>query len=309
MKDVEWLGGLDLPLLASEGGDPALQALEFVRNHGDLSYNQKNLLLNSFPITTLERLLSTREVRELIGVEVVGRKLSTGLPANEIIKPLRRMVLDLVEKKINVSQLKNKAAQTAYIQGLDSADKPDLSKKGQSAPIEDIREGDFKQKSGKPHQPKRKVTDPSERKTVIPSRLRLNIQDPKVATIFKELKGLKVEEFRNACAVLLRVFLELSVDAYMGTNNLPRKFKDKGGQLRDKTLQIKVEEVIEHLVNVKGCERKDLKSVSRGLSVPHSPFNIDLLHDYVHNRFVTPQAKSLLEAWNDAHPFFEQVWS
>lgn len=218
------------------------------------------------------------------------------------------MVLDLVEKKINVSQLKNKVAQTAYVQGFDSADKPDLSKKGASIPIENIREGDFKQKPGKARQTKRRVTDPSDRKTVIPPKLRLNVQDPKVATIFKELKGIKAEDFRNACAVLLRVFLELSVDAYMATNGIQQKFKDTGGQLRDKSLKTKTEEVINHLVNAKGCDRKDFRSISRGLSVVHGPFNIDLLNDYVHNRFVTPQAKSLIEAWNDAQPFFEKVW-
>ncbi|WP_090896117.1 hypothetical protein [Candidatus Nitrospira nitrificans] len=143
---VGWSG---LAASRFRGGDPALQALEFVRTYGNLSDNQKHLLINSFPITTLERLLSTREVRELIGLEVVSRKLSTSLPADEIIKPLRRMVLDLVEKKINVSQLKNKVAQTTYIQGFDSSDKPDLSKKGASTPIEDIRGGDFQQKPGK----------------------------------------------------------------------------------------------------------------------------------------------------------------
>ena len=302
---VPWSG---LATSRFKGGDPALQALEFVRNYGNLSDTQKHLLINSFPITTLDRLLSTREVRDLIGVDVVGRKLSTVLPAEEIIKPLRRMVLDLVEKKINVSQLKNKVAQTAYVLGFDSADKPDLSKKGASIPIENIREGDFKQKPGKARQTKRRVTDPSDRKTVIPPRLRLNVQDPKIATIFKELKGIKAEDFRNACAVLLRVFLELSVDAYMVTNGIQQKFKDTGGQLRDKSLKTKTEEVINHLVNMKGCDRKDFRSISRGLSVAHGPFNIDLLNDYVHNRFVTPQAKSLIEAWNDAQPFFEKVW-
>lgn len=95
----------------------------------------------------------------------------------------------------------------------------------------------------------------------------------------------------------------------MEANRIQRKFKDKGGQFRDKTLQVKVEEVVNHLVDEKGCERKNFKSVSRGLNVTHSPFSIDLLHDYVHNRFVTPQPQSLIEAWNDAQPFFEQVWA
>ena len=65
--------------------------------------------------------------------------------------------------------------------------------------------------------------------------------------IFKELKGLRVEDSRNACAALLRVLLELSVDAYMGANEMQSKFKDKDGQFRDKKLQNKVEEVVNHL--------------------------------------------------------------
>lgn len=88
-------------------------------------------------------MLSTREVRDLIGVEVVGKKLSTGLPADEIIKPLRRMVLDLVEKRINVSRLKNKVAQTAYVRAFHKSDKPDLSKKGSLNPIDSIHRDDF----------------------------------------------------------------------------------------------------------------------------------------------------------------------
>ncbi|NOS77620.1 MAG: hypothetical protein HOP35_06710 [Nitrospira sp.] len=194
---VGWSG---LAASRFRGGDPALQALEFVRNYGNLSDNQKHLLIHSFPITTLERLLSTREVRKLIGVEIVDKKLSTELPADEIIKPLKRMVLDLVEKKFNVTKLKNKAAQTEYVQNFDSVDRPDFSKKGQAIPIENIREGDFKQKPGTTRQTKRKLSDPSDRKTVIPSKLRLNVLDPKVAMIFKELKGLNLETLARSCS-------------------------------------------------------------------------------------------------------------
>ena len=57
-----------------------------------------------------------------------------------------------------------------------------------------------------------------------------------------------------------------------------------------------------------GANRKDFLSVSRGLSVSNSPFSIDLLHAYVHNRFVTPKSDDLIAAWDDAQPFFEQLW-
>jgi len=290
-----------------KGGEPALQALEFVRNYGQLTDAQKHLLANSFPITTLDRLLATRAVRDLIGLDIIGKKLSTTLPADEVIKPLKRMVLDLVEKRVNVRQLNNKAAQTAYIQGFQNTDKPDHKKKGAPTTIEDFREADFK-KSWKHNAGSRaRVMDPSDRRTVIPARLRLNIQDAKIATIYKELRGMKVEDCRNACAVPLRVFLELSADAYMANHQIPTKIEVKG-QWKDKNLKTKVADVIDHLVNVGGRDRRDFTSVARGLSVQSSPFSIELLNDYVHNRFVTPQAKSLIEAWNDAQPFFQQVW-
>ncbi len=289
------------------GGDAALQALDFVTNYGNLSDDQKRLIDNTFPITTLDRLLSTREIRDLVGVEVAERKLRTGLPADELIKPLKRMVLDLAGKKVNVSQLKNKTEQIAYVQGFDTASKPDLSKKGAVRAVEDIHGAEFKAKRA-PQQTKRSILDPSARKTIVPSRTRLNIGDSKVAAIFKELKGLKIEDFPNAAAVLLRVFLELSVDCYLDANSIPQRYKTQQNKMVDKTLKQKVKDVVDHLVNKEGCDKRDFVGVTRALSVDHSPLYIDLLHAYLHNRFVTPKTRDLTSAWDDAQRFFERIW-
>jgi hypothetical protein len=86
------------------GRDPALQALDFVRQHAELTDEEKTVLAGKFPITTLDRLLSTPAIREKIGVEIRDDKLLTALPAGEAIKALKRMVLDLAEKKINVKR-------------------------------------------------------------------------------------------------------------------------------------------------------------------------------------------------------------
>jgi len=91
------------------GKDPALQALAFVARHGALTDQQKAALESQFPITTLDRLLSSREVRSRLGFDVKSGKLVSGLPPEEAMKPLRQMVLDLAEGRKNVSQLKNKA--------------------------------------------------------------------------------------------------------------------------------------------------------------------------------------------------------
>ena len=302
---VAWSG---LAASRFRGTDPALQALEFVRAHGNLSDDQRESLIDNFPITTLDRLLSSREVRKRIGVEVRNRKLSSGLPAEELMKALRRMVLDLAEKTVNVSQLKNSTQQIAYIESLDSASRPDLSKVGVIRAVENIQSDEFK---AKPKRVQRGTPrDPSERRTVIPRGWKLSVGDSKVASIFKELRGLRVDEYPNAIAVLLRVFLELSVDYYMDSNSLVLKYKDpKSNKVVEKSLKKKIAEVVEHLIKVKGFDRKDFAGVTRGLSVEHSPLYVDLLHAYLHNRFVTPKTRDLTGALDDARRFFEGIWA
>lgn len=302
---VDWSG---LATSRFRGTDPALQALEFVSTYGNLTDEQKRVLAEHFPITTLDRLLSSREVRKRLGVEVKNQKLCSGLPPEELIKPLRRIILDLAEKTINVSQLKNSAQQIEYVDALDIKSKPDLSQAGAVRAIESIQGYEFKVKPTRAARNAQRNL--SERKTIVPRATRLNIQDSKIASIFRELRSLRIDQHPNAIAVLLRVFLELSIDHYMDFHSLPLRFKDeKNNKVIDKPLKRKLGEVIDHLVKAKGCEKKDFVGVTRALSVEHSPLSIDLLHAYVHNRFVTPKTHDLIGAWDDASRFFESLWS
>jgi len=288
------------------GTDPALQALEFVRTYGNLTDAQKEATGNSFPITTLDRLLATPDVRKRIGVEIKNRKLYSALPPEELMKPLRRIVLDLAQKTVRVGQLMKKDQQTDYIDKLNKSDKPSLSKRGTVRAVENIRETEFKAKPARAKD--RKKPDPADRRVLVPRGTKLNITDNKTAEIMKELRRLKVDDVPHAIAVLLRVFFELSVDHYMDSNKLPLRFTDPKGNKRDKSLKSKTHEVIGHLVAHGGVERKDLFGVERGVGDSKSPLFIDLLHSYLHNRFVTPKARELLGAWNDAQRFFESIW-
>lgn len=303
---VSWSG---IAASRFRGGDPALQALEFVKAYGNLGERQKELLERNFPITTLDRLLSTREVRDLIGAEVKDRKLRSGLPPDELMKALKRMVLDLAEKNVNVSNLKNRDEQVRYVGSFRAEHKPDLSKIGNIRAIEDINSSEFKPTAGRQAKAKRGTVDPSERRTLVPRNAKLSVQDNKIAGIYREIKALKVEEFPNAAAVLLRVFLELSVDYYMDANGIPLRFKDtRNNQMHEKTLKQKVQEVVNDLVQKKGCNKKDFAGVTRALSIEHSPLYIDLLHAYLHNRFVIPKPRELKSAWDEAQRFFEKIW-
>src|SRR5450755_1735892 len=100
---VDWSG---LAAARFRKRDPGLQALDFVLEHGDLTSEVKEQIERDFPISTLERLLATPTVRNATGFDIKDNKLETELPADEALKPLKRMVLDLATDVINVTKVK-----------------------------------------------------------------------------------------------------------------------------------------------------------------------------------------------------------
>jgi len=194
------------------GNDPALQALDFVRQHGVLSEEQRDLLDDRFPITTLDRLLSTPAVRKQIGLEIRDGKLMTSLPAEEVLKPLRSIVLDLAEKKVNVTKLKLRDQQIDYV--THRIEGADIGKRsGTARPLERIDESDFPVPSSKA--PAKKAQRATPRTKIVPKHCRLNVTNAKTDEIYMELRTMRLDTFPNAIAVMLRVFIENSVDHYM----------------------------------------------------------------------------------------------
>jgi len=218
-----------------------------VRQHGKLTDDQRKLLEGRFPITTLDRLLSTPAVRAKIGFEIKDTELLTTLPADEPIKPLRRLVLDLAEKAVNVTKLKLKTQQVDYISKLAAVDVPDLKKKGATTQaVRDFTQKDFA--SPAPVKPKKPKTTPkTPRTTVVAKTCRLSIANPKIEEIYEELRRLQLKKHPHAIAVPLRVFLETSVDHFMTQSSLSLTFPTANGP-KDKSLKKKVDETIKHMV-------------------------------------------------------------
>lgn len=213
---VNWSG---VATARFRGNDPALQALDFVLKHGGFSEDEKAEAIDSFPISTFDRLLSTPAVRDIIGVEIVNGKLLTGLPLDEILRPLQRVVRDLATTVVTVTNLKRQPQMVAYVDGLGS-DLPDLSKlTTTTVAVEDLRPqkeptGDLSgargdstaDGGGTPPSRKQTKRRTPERKTLIDRTSRLNVTNAKVAEIEKELRTLTFSEYPHAISVLLRVF-------------------------------------------------------------------------------------------------------
>jgi hypothetical protein len=136
----------------------------------------------------------------------------------------------------------------------------------------------------------------------------LRVTNAKAQEIYDELKSLQLAHHKHAISVLLRVFLEISVDHRLGVIGSKTTFIDpKSGRELDKNLQSKVKECVDDFV-AKGANAKEFSAVSRALSVSTSPMSTQTLHSYVHNLFATPIQADLTAAWDNAKPLFDRIW-
>lgn len=297
---VRWSG---VATARFRGEDPALQAIELVIKSGLLGSEDLALVSSlSFPITTLRRLLESRGVKDFLGVEVKNNKLLSGLPADELVKPLKRMALDLARGDVTVTGLKLKGQQLAYVNNFPVGDRPNLNKAGSMRPVQDITPDEFRKKDGGGVERKKRNLAP-DRPNVVPKQHKCPISDSKANEIYHELRKLRVEDTPHGCAVLLRVFLELTTDRYCEHVMIPIK-KDN----HDKSLARKVEEACDDLVKADKIKKGAVLSLRRGIHQEHSPLSATLLNAYVHNVFTKPSPRELRNAWDHAAPFFDKVW-
>jgi hypothetical protein len=179
-----------------------------------------------------------------------------------------------------------------------------LSRKtGTLLPVEGITDKDFPAKpSGAPRRARAPRT--AARTSVVPKSCKLDVTTAKIAGIYGELRILQLSKH----GVLLRVFLEMSVDDYLERAGIALAAKDlKSGHTREKKLKEKVKETIAHMV-ANGAVERDFKGVETAMNDPLNPFSIDTLHAYIHNRFFTPTDTHLVTGWDNTQRFFEKIW-
>lgn len=230
-----------------DGKPPAIQVLDLVSERAGLSAAESAAITDSFPVSTLERFLEDKAVRSELGLEIKNGQVTTKLPADEVARPLKKIVLDLATKKTRVGSLMKTGDMLAYLKKeVGSTNLPDMTKALSSErSLEEIPVSEF---SRVRTPTRRRKPDPSDRREVVPKNCKLNVADNRLADIYKELRTLKLDDARNAIAVLLRVFLELSVDHFLESKKIPLKFKAHGGRDQWKTLDKKLSETVDALV-------------------------------------------------------------
>lgn len=275
-----------------------LQAIDFLKNCGDKTLISK---LPKVSITNLERLLSDKNIQEVIGIRVKDGILETDLLKEEIHKGLIKIVHDIVDKKIKVKDIYTKDDRKKYIEKhFTDQFIPNKSKLSEST----WQLGAFGQQGQVKKAKRRAIPLSTSRENIIPRDCVLSIKEPKSNAIYMELKDLVVDNLINAGAVLLRVFIELSVDAFSDKNRLSLKDK-KGNALK---LNQKVQQVVNHMLSNGIANKLELKGIQVAVSNKNNVLSIDTFHSYVHNRHFSPIANDIKTTWDNIQIFMKKLW-
>jgi hypothetical protein len=223
-------------------------------------------------------------------------------PVSEVAKGLSRVVDDLLTKKVHVPDIYTADQRRTYAANLPSTDLPKASSTlADLARLDDLTTGAAPAK--KPPTKRRRRPKPKIRTSLIPKECVLDIDLPRINAIYLELLDLSVEKNPNATSVLLRVFVELSVDAYL--TGIGSKDQDLKKSLAEKIIAAakslrkagKINEALEKAM-------KKVASSSTILSPKTTTFN-----QYVHNYYVHPSPTDLRAQWDELQPFIVAIWS
>lgn len=266
------------------------QALDYLQTLGLVAPEKRQ----SVPAASYKRLLGTPEVRDKLGIDWQnGRLMILGEPAR-VGKALLYVAEDLASKRVKTEKIYTREQRIAYANALPTR----VVVKPKSGTAKPANNGSTK-RTAKANQ-KHKRAKP--RDVLIPNDCVLGIGEPRVKDIEDELRSLSLEDFANAVSVLFRVFIELSVDAYVDARALALP---KNPDLRNK-LQV----VVDDLIARKKLTRQQATPVRRAMARDSflAP-SITLMHGYIHGLYIFPAAGDLRAYWNSLQPFVVAMWS
>ena len=275
-------------------------ALDILSLLKESSYIPKELRdnLKNVKLTSLDRLVADPQVKEFLGIEYSKGTITANLEEKEVMKGLEKIARDCLDPNFKVKTIYNKADRRTYLDSFPASSRPSQNTVAEKPWI-------FTENKIKSINPNQKIIKviPKDRKILIPKSCKLEINIPKINDIYHELRRVNLENFTNATAVLLRVFVELSIDAFLEKKQLAYK-KDSG---RSK-LRHKVSAVADYLEKNSLIDKNKLKGIRTATSNDNSIMGIDTWHAYLHNKSYSPTPQYLRTTWNNIQDFIEKLW-
>lgn len=284
---------------------PALDVVNYVLTDDELAPEVRhNLEGSGFNITTLERLITTSELQNEIGLSIVSGRVKSNKNKSWTQKVLSSIVTIIAtgekdgekwtERKVDSKEKRKEFAQEI------SAAHPGARKVASPWTVSESA------RAYKPTAKKKGTPSTEEQRNLIPAGFDLSLPSGKINDIFVELKRLSVNSHRHAVSVLFRVFLELTLDEFIKKKKIQLP-QDKQGKTSEK-LKVRLAYVLKEVRKTNLLTDKELKPINVAISNKDNLLAPDTLNAYVHSALMNPDPLQLKLKWKNVELFIERLW-
>lgn len=233
------------------------------------------------------------------------------------LKLLQMLVEDMAKKSWNVETVRYSTQQRDYLRQFSShavtnpkpAPVNPTKPSGSTPATTPTSTTPAQPASGKRSPGKSPKKNTLERATLANTRrdLTFHINNQRLNRMYIEARKIKVEGFENSAGVLLRAFLEMSVENYLLRNHVPVPTNLKGKKWNDfgVSLDAKITAVLARIDSTGSA--REWKNIRAGLSSSSAPHSVGTLHSFVHNLQTEPEPMQLKRAWEAWEPFLQIV--
>jgi hypothetical protein len=151
---------------------------------------------------------------------------------------------------------------------------------------------------------------PKDSAYLIPKDFRCGLRNPRIKEVFLELRRLKVGDFPNACAVLLRILLELVSGHYLDvTGKISPLLQAAQQQGKKSDWYPPLRHLLDAILKDQDIQLKPLarKALNRMLSDDYHLLSLEQMNQFFHNRYVAPTERDLRKMWDVIEPLLEQL--
>lgn len=264
-----------------------------------------------FNTSTLERVIGSPRMREFLGIQFDSDgKVVGSVHPEDFKKAYKKIIQDIVDGEIDTRKLNNDKGVRSYISTHLGNVRPKRNGSFNSVTLLGQTE------EGKAPSPalKAKPKTKAEKQIpyLIPKSLKCGLQMPRIAEVLSELQKLKVDGFENAVAVLLRIFIEMSISHYLESTRsmktlVARLNKDgKKPNTWTPSFRQMLGDVLQNdKAIIAAIPKQALKALNKAVSDDSYPLSLDGMDQFVHNPYVAPTERQLRQFWNSFQHLME----
>ncbi len=244
-----------------------------------------------FALSNLERLLDTPAVRVWLGVDFDESGNPIGkIDAEEFKKGYRRLVSDVADGAFDSRKQNTTKAIEDYLANPDmTGDIPDKRKRGKFTSKELLKADTTMDVAPSPPARNKPFTTKKSR-SMVPIGFKCEVENPRIKSVFHELKKLYLVDYPNSAGVMLRVLFELSLGYYLEKSKKIQPLLDKAkkdGKPDDwfPTLRHLLRHGMKDSELTAGLSPLNRKNLNKAVDNDNHIFSIDAMDGIVHNRY------------------------